>query len=107
MLVYKTRCVPAAVLTGVTKKEFENGLSVGTANAAGAEIDEVVQEEARQGWTLHSINSIDKIMVRKKTILELIFGWIPFIGGLLFPGADISKRTRVMTMFVMAAVKEG
>lgn len=107
MLQYKTRCIPVAALRGVKKKEFNNGLTPETANAAAAEVDYVIQEESRQGWALHSLNRVSKKIIRKKTILELLLGWIPILGGLLFRNLNETIRGIDCEMYILTFVREG
>ena len=85
MTQYKTICIPVRPFK-LTKTEYRSGL-LGTdkANAAVAPLGKAIEAEAKGGWTLHSIQALPQRMVRKKGILELLLGWIPILGGLLFP----------------------
>lgn len=85
MLQYKVVCSPTQPFK-LKKKEFRSGiLSVERANASIAPFSNAIAAYAKEGWTLHSVEFMVQRMVRKKGILELIFGWIPILGGLLFP----------------------
>ncbi len=84
MLQYKTVCIPNQVFKGVAKSEFERGLTVATTNKAIAPIGKVIENEAKGGWHLHSIEVIPQKIARKKGLLETLLGWIPIVGNLLF-----------------------
>lgn len=76
MLQYKTVAMPATVITVKGKDLY----TAETANKVLAPIGQRLQEEARGGWALHSYVIIPGTVHRKKGILEILFGWIPFIG---------------------------
>ncbi len=85
MLQYKTICIPVQPFK-LTKREYRSGLlQTDRANAAVAPLGKAIEAEAKGGWILHSVQAFSQRMVRKKGILELLFGWIPILGGLLFP----------------------
>ncbi len=85
MIQYKTICVPEQPFK-LTKREYRSGL-LGTdkANAAVEPLRKAIEAEAKGGWVLHSIQVLPQRMIRKKSILELLLGWIPILGGWLFP----------------------
>ena len=85
MLQYKTICVPSVIFNDVTKKEFREGLSQETISKAIDPVRETIEAEAKGGWTLHSVQTIEQTIARKKSLMEKIFGWIPFLGTWLFP----------------------
>lgn len=85
VLKYKTRCVFDSVLDGVPYAEFKRGLTMETGERALAPFQAVISEEGAHGWTFHCVQCVPQLMRRKKSILELIFGWIPFVGKWLFP----------------------
>lgn len=85
MLEYKTTCIPSSTYKNATKKEFERGLSVETANKALSPVGMAIQNEAKGGWTLHSIELLSQKIARKKTIFEKLLGWIPIVNLLFFP----------------------
>ena len=107
MLQYKTVAIPAYTFNDVTKAEFRNGITVGTANKALEPINKVVEEEAKGGWTLHSFQCIPQTIARKKSLMELIFGWIPFIGSWIFPTMKQEVYIGVeMHIYTLVFVKE-
>lgn len=77
MMQFKTVALPATVLTGVKGKDL---YTVATANKALAPIAQAIEAEAKGGWSLHSYVIAPATIIRKKGILEIIFGWIPVIG---------------------------
>ena len=85
MLQYKTVCVPSVIFNNATKKEFKEGLSQETISKAIDPIRETIEVEAKGGWTLHSVQTVEQNIARQKSLMEKIFGWIPFIGSWLFP----------------------
>ncbi len=85
MVKYKTVSIPNQVFKGVAKSEFERGLTVATANKAIAPVGKVIENEARGGWHLHSIEVIPQKIARKKGLFEFLLGWIPILGNWLFP----------------------
>ena len=85
MIQYKTTSIPNVPFKGVKIKEFEKGLTVATCNKAVAPIGQAIEAEGRGGWTLHSIECIPQKMCRKKTLFELLLGWIPILGNWMFP----------------------
>lgn len=76
MLQFKTVALPATEIT----VKGEEMYTVETANKVLAPIGQVIQNEAKGGWTLHSYVVIPATVIRKKGILEKIFGWIPILG---------------------------
>lgn len=80
MLQFKTVALPATEITVKGKEMY----TVETANKVLAPIGQVIQSEAKGGWSLHSYVVIPATVHRKKGILEKLLGWIPIIGW-LFP----------------------
>ncbi len=107
MLQYKTVVIPVNPYS-LKKNEYRSGrLSVEKANEAVAPLGKAIEQEARGGWRLHSIQSLPQRMVRKKSILELLLGWIPFVGRLLFPTMhDECYSGEDWYLHVMTFVKE-
>ena len=107
MLQYKTTCIPSTTFNDVKKSEFRKGLTLNTANKAIAPIGKAIEDEARGGWTLHSIESIPQTIARKKSFMEKLFGWIPFVGSWLFPTmkTEVYHGTEVY-LYVLVFVKE-
>ena len=107
MLQYKTTCSPNVPCRGVSKSEFYNGLTVDTCNRALAPVGQAIQNEGKGGWTLHSIQCLPQKVARKKGILEFLLGWIPLLGGWLFPTMKKECGEGVdFYMYVLVFVKE-
>lgn len=107
MLQFKTTSIPNVPCNGVKKKEFLNGLTVETCNRALAPVGQAIQDEAKGGWCLHSITCLPQRVVRKKSILELLFGWIPILGDSLFPNMkEQCGKGLDFHMYVLVFVKE-
>lgn len=97
--------IPSQPLRNVPPKEFSGGMSVDTANAAVKTVEAVIAEEANSGWILHSVNEIHKLIIRKKTILEFIFGWIPILGKFICPNNRRNAKRRALP-YVYAHFRE-
>ncbi len=106
MLLYKTTCIPSVPYADATKDDFQNGLSVDTANRALAPVGKAIEEEARGGWTLHSISNLPQHISRKKTFFEMLFGWIPFLGKYICPRLDEVYKGKEYHLYVLVFVKE-
>ncbi|MCD8373178.1 MAG: hypothetical protein LUD27_07755 [Clostridia bacterium] len=107
MLQYKTTCIPNPCYRGVEKSEFKHGLTVETGNKAIAPIGQAIQNEAKGGWSLHSIECLPQKIARKKGILEKLLGWIPILGSWLFPSMLRECYDGVdFYMYVLVFVKE-
>ena len=107
MLQYKTTCIPATKFGDVTKQEFRSGLTLSTGNKAIAPVGQAIEEEAKGGWTLHSIECLPQTIARKKSLMEKIFGWIPFVGSWLFPTMKQEVYSGVeVYLYVLVFVKE-
>lgn len=107
MLQYKTTCIPNICYKGVPKSEFERGLSTGTVNKAIAPVGHAIENEAKGGWSLHSIECMPQRMAREKGILETLLGWIPILGNWLFPSMQHECRDGVdFYIYVLIFVKE-
>lgn len=107
MLQYKTTCIPSTAFNDVTKAEFRSGLTINTANKAIAPVGKAIEDEAKGGWTLHSIECLPQTIARKKSLWEKIFGWIPFVGSWLFPTMKQEVLVGVeVNMYVLVFVKE-
>lgn len=107
MIQYKTTCIPNVPFRGVKKKEFFKGLTVETCNKAIAPVGQAIQNEAKGGWTLHSIEVLPQKVARKKGILELLLGWIPLLGAWLFPSMEEQCGEGVdFYMYVLVFSKE-
>lgn len=107
MLQYKTTCIPATSFNDVTKREFKHGLTLNTCNKAIAPVGKAIEDEARGGWTYHSMSVIPQNIRRKKTLMEKIFGWIPFIGSWIFPRMKQEVYFGVeLYLYVVTFVKE-
>lgn len=76
MTQFKTVALPATSI----KVKGKDMYTVETANKVLAPIAQAIQNEAKGGWTLHSYVVCPATVIRKKGILEIIFGWIPLIG---------------------------
>lgn len=98
--------IPSQPLRNVPPKEFSGGMSVDTANAAMKTVEAVIAEEANSGWILHSVNEIHKLIIRKKTILEFIFGWIPILGKFMCPNIGETRNGVPCLMYMLTFVKE-
>lgn len=107
MMQYKTTCIPSKTMKGVKKKEFRKGLTVETCNEAVAPLGKAIQDEAKGGWSLHSIECFPRKIMRKKGILELLLGWIPLLGSWLFPTMEDECKTGVdFYIYTLVFVKE-
>ncbi len=107
MLQYKTKSIPHTILRGVNKKEYRTGLSDETLTKAVAPIGTAISIEAKKGWILHSINSIPQRIARKRGFFELLFGWIPILGHLLFPSLEPECKTgEIFEIYVLTFVRE-
>lgn len=107
MLQYKTMAMPNVVYRGVKKSEFEQGLTVETANKALGPVSTMISEQAKEGWVLHSISCIPQKIARKKGLLETLLGWIPILGGFLFPRmASECYEGQDFYMYVITFAKE-
>lgn len=107
MLQYKTTSIPATKFGDITKGEFRSGLTLNTCNKAIAPIGKAIEEEAKGGWTLHSIECLPQTIARKKSLMEKIFGWIPFVGSWIFPTMKQEVYHGVeVYMYVLVFVKE-
>ena len=106
MLQYKTTCIPSVPYKGVKKREFYSGLTVDTANRAIAPVGQAIEAEGRGGWTLHSIDCLPQRIIRKKTIGELIFGWIPILGRLLCGRIGETREGMDVDLYVLVFVRE-
>lgn len=106
MLQYKTVCLPEQPYKDVSKKEFDNGITVESGNKAVAPIGFAVQEEAKGGWILHSVHLLPQRIMRKKSITEMIFGWIPFLGRFLCPRISETQLGCIFNVYVLMFVKE-
>ena len=107
MLQYKTTVIPNETYHGVKKDEFYNGITVETGNKAIAPVGKAIQEEAKGGWKLHSIEVLPQSITRKKGFFEIILGWIPILGNILFPNMKEECKIGVdRRMYVLIFVKE-
>lgn len=106
MLQYKTRAIPNVPFKGVKSKEFNGELSIETANQAVAPVGQAIEEEARGGWILQGIHCLPQRMVRKKSIAELLLGWIPILGGFICRNMDETRTGKDVYLYVMTFVKE-
>ena len=75
MLQYKTIADPNPVVVG----KFTKGFTQVQAQESISAIDNLIQNEALNGWMFHSIECVTKRIVRKKKLKELLFGWIPLL----------------------------
>ena len=106
MVQYKTTVIPQTPYTGVPKREYYNGISVDTGNRAVAPVGQAIQNEARGGWHLHSIECLPQVITRKKSLFELIFGWIPIVGSLLCRNLNECTEGRTLGVYVLIFAKE-
>lgn len=106
MLEYKTRVLPDVPLKGVKKDEYRFGISVETGNRAVAPIGQAIEEEAQEGWIMHDLQPIPQTIIRKRSIFEWIFGWIPFLGKFLCPNLDETRNGKVLDLWVVTFVRE-
>lgn len=106
MVLYKTTVIPQTPYNGVDKREYYNGISVDTGNKAIAPVGQAIQNEARGGWHLHSIECLPQTITRKKTIVETLLGWIPILGGLLCRNMDECTNGRNLYLYVLVFAKE-
>lgn len=84
MLQYKTVYLPGTAAQ-IKKKEWDAGFSTSLISSTVEPFGQMISEQAKGGWTLHSVVELPVNITRKKTFLEKIFGWIPILGRLLFP----------------------
>lgn len=75
MMQFKTVALPITEL----KLKEKDMYTLQTANIAVAPIARVIENEAKGGWHLHSYVVIPAVIMRKKSIFENLFGWIPII----------------------------
>lgn len=88
MLQYKTVYMPATT-NKIRKKEWDDGLlSNSFLNSSVTPFGQKISEEAKNGWTLHSVVTLPVNVTRKKSFIELIFGWIPLLGRWICPRLD-------------------
>ena len=109
MLQYKTISLPLSQKKGIPANEYYRSLiSVENVNKAMEPVSGVIQSESAAGWSLHSISSVPIRTARKKSIGELLFGWIPFIGRLIF-GDRIERECKTgvdVPVYILVFVKE-
>ncbi len=104
---YKTKCLPASIVRGVKAKDYYyRGITEEEADFAGENISNLIAYEAKNGWTLHSIQQIETRVLRKKTIKELLLGWIPILGGWLCPYLGETKVGRWYVCYYVTFVRE-
>ncbi len=106
MLQYKTVALPSTTFDEATKYDFLYGLTLDTATKSVSLIGDLIQTEATEGWTFHSIESMPKHIRRKKTVFELIFGWIPFLNRFLCPRISEATVGADFHLYCMVFVKE-
>lgn len=107
MTQYKVTSIPNVPYRGVKKREFYRGLTVDTCNKAVSPIAQAITNEAKGGWKLVSIDCLPQKISRKKGFLELLFGWIPLLGGLLFPSMRLECNGGVdFYLYVLTFEKE-
>ncbi len=107
MTKYKTTSIPNVPYRGVKKKEFYRGLTVDTCNKAVAPVGQAIENEAKGGWALHSIECLPQKISRKKGILELLLGWIPLLGSWLFPSIKTEVKEGVdFYLYILVFSKE-
>lgn len=109
MLQYKTICLPMSQKKGIKANEYYRSLiSVENVNKAMEPVSATIQNETMAGWSLHSISSVPIRTARKKSISELLLGWIPLLGRLLF-GDKIERDCKTgvdVPIYVLVFVKE-
>lgn len=107
MIQYKVTSIPNVTYRGAGKREFHHGLTVDTCNKALAPVGQVIQNEGKGGWLLHSIECLPQRVTRKKGIFEFLLGWIPLLGNLLFPSMKQECREGVdFYLYVLVFTKE-
>lgn len=103
MLQYKTIAIPNPVIKGKFYKDFTQE----KAQESIQDISSVIQSESSKGFILHSIETIEKRIVRKKKLPEKFFGWIPFLGNYIFPTMrEECGYGRQISVNVLVFVKE-
>lgn len=104
---YKTKCIPASIITGVNAKDyFYRGITEEEADTAGKNISKLIDYEAKQGWSLHSVEQIETRIKRKKTIIELLFGWIPVLGAIICRDINETKVGSLYPCYFVTFVRE-
>ena len=86
MLQYKTVAVPTKPAKRVFKKNYQNGIPQKFVDELTAPIDEIILSNSKEGWVLSSMSETTTKLPRKKTLGELLFGWIPILGPAIFRG---------------------
>lgn len=81
MVEYKTVALPKTYLECKNKDLYKQE----TIDTAVSPVANAIATYAKEGWHLHSINTISAEIIRKKGLLEKLFGWIPLIGRLFIP----------------------
>lgn len=86
MVQYKTVSLPSSVADCKIKvaKDMIKANKQEVAESAIEPIARLIEEEAKKGWHFHSVNVVPAFAPRKKGIAEMIFGWIPIIGRLIW-----------------------
>ncbi len=106
---YKTVTVPV-VPTKIKAREFRAaatlGISAETAQEVTKNVSTVIDEYAKCGWILHSLVSLSAPILRKKSIGELLLGWIPILGRWLCPNLHETRVGREMIVYNITFVKE-
>ena len=106
MLQYKTVYMPGTT-SKITKKAWDGGLfSNSLLDSSVAPFGQKISEEAKNGWTLHSVVTLPVNITRKKSIIELIFGWIPLLGRWICPRIDECYSGKTIDVLSLVFVKE-
>lgn len=106
MLQYKTTAIPCTTFDGATKEDFSYGLSYDTASRSVSLIGEIIESETAGGWTFHTIQNMSQRIKRKKTLIEIIFGWIPILNRFLCPRIGEATVGSDFSVYCLVFVRE-
>ncbi len=105
MLQYKTVYMPGTT-TKIKKSEWDAGFSSALLDSSVTPFGQKISDEAKGGWTLHSVVALPVNVTRKKTIIEMIFGWIPLLGSWICPRLNECYLGKSMEVISLVFVKE-
>lgn len=105
MLQYKTVFLPVSSRK-ISKSEWDKGFTPELYNSVVAPFGDLISEFAKGGWTLHSVVKMPINLRRKKTFFEMLLGWIPLLGGWLFPRLRECREGTTDNVTTLVFVKE-